>query len=80
MCKDPIHAKVMNDLEDNFDQFKRRGVWGECEFCPLSHPEAASVPENCVHSTRDDHLRPLSELVEKYNSAYSALLRKEAKF
>lgn len=75
MSKDIIHDQVMLDLDDAFDQFKRNGVWGECECCPLSHPEAESVPEKCVNASRDDHLFNLGDLVEKYNSAYGRILR-----
>lgn len=78
MSKDAIHDQVMLELDDAFDQFKRRGAWGECECCPLPHPEAVSIPENCVNATRDDHLLSFEELFERYNLLYSRILRKEA--
>lgn len=76
MSKDIIHDQVMSGLDEAFDQFKRNGVWGECECCPLSHPEAVSIPEKCINATRDDHLLSLSELVSQYETMYNEILRK----
>ena len=78
MSKDIIHDQVMDELGDAFDQFQRRGMWGECECCPLSHPEAASLPENCVNATRDDHLHTLEELVEQYNLRYNKIFYRQS--